>query len=329
MTDGMASPREVTDFARVDPALLGLNLFRPLPRRGRTQARLSAFDMKVKHDGQVLRITGSYVLGSEDLAVLLAVLALAGLTGKKIMADRAETSRAIIVDELMSRGDAVRAVHLRVRTNFHAICREAGLEISGQAYDRVTESLWRMAAITYADLGPICANSERIHAGSSQRLLTFSANKATREVVVVINARFSAVVLGPPYEPIDLHESRALGEVGRLVHFTLCLLVRQASRFRIGFDKLTDRVYGGPAASETQAKDRRREVRAALKEIAKFPAWTITDDRRSGNVLAARAKLRAPDTPALADDTDGAPTEPSPTNARPHRRAVPSERRAT
>lgn len=301
--------REATDFALVDPALLGLNLFKALPRKGRTKARLQAFDMTTEHDGRNLRISGSYALGPDDLAILLAVIALAGPNGKEIKAAKSEASRVAIVDGLGSEGEVVNSVHLRLRTTLSVLCKEAGLEASGTTYTRVTESLWRMANMTYADLGPVRANSRRMYVSGSQRLLSFSADEATKEVTIVINARFSGIVLGPAihmlHERIDMRESRSLNEVARLVHFSLCLMVARGRRMRIGLDRIVARIYGGPPADATQASERRREVRAALRSIAASPSWEIEENRFSGMLLIQRSAPpeRAKDAGAEGDGT--------------------------
>lgn len=292
-------PWELTEFARLDPALLGLNLFRPLPKRDRTKARLKSFDMKTEYDGRSLRIAGPYTLGSDDLAILFAVLALAGLLGKPIEAANSEASRTAIIDGLESKGEVVNAVHFRVRTTFYAICREAGLEVSGQTYERITESLWRMSSIIYADLGPIKANARRMYASGSQRLLSFSADEATREAAIVINARFTMVVLGQLYSRVDLKESRALGEMARLVHFALCMMIRPGRMLRIETDKLVERIYGAPPSSPTQARERRKELRHGLQVLGGLPAWSVSENRRTGVTVVERAATHKSNSPGV------------------------------
>lgn len=94
----------LADFAIVDPGIMGLNLFRPLPLRGREAARKRMFEVDTVHDGRKLRVAGAYTLRADDLAILLAVLALAGLAGKKIEVGVAESMRIDIVDGLESTG---------------------------------------------------------------------------------------------------------------------------------------------------------------------------------------------------------------------------------
>lgn len=61
----------------------------------------------------------------------------------------------------------------------------------------------RMRAVHYNDLGPVGSNSRRLSATGKQNLITIRAREDTGEIVVVINARFAAVMLGPPFGRVD------------------------------------------------------------------------------------------------------------------------------
>lgn len=286
-TEPKAAP-ELTEFAMVDPGLMGLNLFRPLPRKGRTEARKRMFEVDVVHDGRKLRVAGPYTLGADDLSVLLAVLALAGLLGKTIEASASEASRVAIVDGLESKGEVVEAVHIRTRTTLYAICREAGLSVNGDAYGRVSESLWRMAAMSYADFGAVNANARRMRASGSQRLLSASMEEGSGEVSIVINARFAAVVLGAHFVRVDLAESRDLGEMARLLHLRLSVMVRPGNSLMVTTDQLGEWLYGVPPASSTQRTERRKEVRPALAELGAVSGWEVVENRRRLMVAVTR-----------------------------------------
>ena len=282
-------PTRVTEFAFVDPGLMGLNLFRPLPRRGRDGARKRMFEVEAIHDGRRLRVVGPYTLGADDLSVLLAVLALAGLLGKVIEAAASEASRVAIVDGLESKGEVVDAMHIRVRTTLYPVCREAGVSVNGGSYERVAECLWRMAAMSYADLGPVGANARRIRMGGSQRLLSAAMDEATGEVTVVVNARFAAVLLGPPYGRIDLVEARSLGEMARLLHLRLSVMIRRGKALSVTIDQLGEWVYGSPPASGREARRRREEVRHGMDELGRLPGWELSENRRRLMVSVGRA----------------------------------------
>lgn len=284
----------LTDFALIDPGIMGLNLFRPLPRKGRTEARKRMFEVNTQSDGRKLRVVGPYTLGADDLSVLLAVLALAGLLGNKIEAVVSETSRVDIVDGLESKGEVVEATHIRVRTTLYALCREAGLEANGQAYERINESLWRMSAMSYADFGPVTANARRMRVSGSQRLLSATTDEASGEVIVVINARFARFMLGPQFIRVDLGESRALGEMARLLHLCLSSMVRLGNDLTVTLDRLGEWMYGAEARTVRERQDRRKELRRGMSELAALQNWTVAENRRRAMFSIARAPRASP-----------------------------------
>ena len=288
VSEAQTAGRELAGFAMVDPGLMGLNLFRPLPRRNRTAARKCMFEVETVHDGRRLRVAGAYTLGADDLSVLLAVLALAGLLGRPIEATASEASRVAIVDGLESKGEVVEAKHVRLRTTLYALCHEAGVPTNGDTYERVTNSLWRMGMIGYADLGPVGSNSRSLRLSGSQRLLSAGAHDATGEVTVVVNARFAAVLLGAHFVRVDLKESRDLGEMARLLHLRLSVMVREGKALTVPTDQLCEWVYGAPPRTATQRTERRKEVRPALDELGALSGWDVGENRRRLMVSVAR-----------------------------------------
>ena len=281
VSDAMTmSGRELAEFALVDPGLMGLNLFRPLPRKGRTEARKRMFEVDTVHAGRKLRVVGPYTLGADDLSVLLAVLALSGLLGKTIETSTSEVSRVDIIDGLESKGEVEESVHVRTRTTVYALCREAGVPTNGDTYARVTEALWRMAAMSYADLGPVGKNVRMMRVSGSQRLLSARTDEATGEVLVVVNARFAGVLLGAQFIKVDLAESRDLGEMARLLHLRLSVMVRQGKALTVPTDQLCEWVYGSEATSGRARLDRRKEVRQGMSELGALSGWSVVENRR-------------------------------------------------
>lgn len=283
----------MTEFALVDTGLMGLPLFRPLPRRGRTAARNRHLDLTTTHGGVVLR-AGGPVLGADDLSVLLAVCALAGLDGRRLEAVHSAAHRTAIVDGLETEGDAMaEAEHIRLRTTVYAAVREAGLAHGGDAYRRVTESLWRLRGGHYAHLGRDGANARRMRSGARQNLLGFEADDEEGELRVVLNARFaSAILCGGQHSRIDLVEHRRLSEAGRLLHLTLSVQVRPGGYWPVALDGLADRLYGEPPTSDRQRRDRRAVLRGALAEIAGLPGWSADEDRRAIVTVRRAPRLR-------------------------------------
>ncbi len=307
---------QLTDFARVEVGLMGVPLFRPLPRKDRDEARKKRFEVNTVHDGRHLRIIGATLLGADDLSVLLAVLALSGPDGKRIDLDESAVARVEIRDGLESEGDVEQEKHVRLRTTLHAICREAGIAVNKEAYGRVTESLRRMRGVYYDDLGLVGANSKKLYATGKQNLLSLRARDDVKEIVVVLNARFARVILGPRehHARIDLRESRSLGEMARLIHARLCVRARMGERHRARTDDLVEAIYGEEARSDRERRNRRIEIRAGIAELNALPGWRIEEDRAKLVVTVSRIP---------PGEQQGEPAEGSATPPRRGRRSSP------
>ncbi len=288
------SPGAVSTFAMVDPGLMGMSLFRPLPRRDREAARKRMFELDMVHDGRKLRVVGAYTLGADDLRTLLAILALAGLMGMKVEAALSESARVDIRDGLESSGDVLDAIHIRTTTTLYAICREAGISPGGDSYGRVIESLRRIRAVHYDDLGPVGANHRRLNASGKQNLLVARAREDTGEIVVVLNARFAGVLLGEQFVRVNLAEARDLGEMARLLHLRLSVMVRVHHSMTVGTDQLAAWVYGSDARTTREAQDRRKELRQGMAELGQLAGWAVSENRRRLLVAITRSTATKP-----------------------------------
>ncbi|MDT7953056.1 MAG: replication protein C, IncQ-type [Acetobacteraceae bacterium] len=279
----------LTRFALVDPALLGVALFRPLPKQHRSAARRQMVEVDTLFDGRKLRVVSPYTLGADDLSVMLAACGMAGLLGKALSASRSEAHRIAIVDGLESEGEVVEATHVRVRTSLYALVREAGLTNAGDAYRRVTESLMRLRGVYYADLGGEGDNARRLRAGGKQNLLGTDVDEGTGEIRIVLNARFAAAILGGHHIRIDLDETRQLSEQGRILHARLSVAIRVGAHLRVPVDRLAEWIYGGPPRSNQQTRDRRRYIREALAEIGGLADWAVAEEPRRKLVEVGRS----------------------------------------
>ena len=301
-----ADTPHVTDFAMVDPFLFGLSLFQPLPRRDRGKAREQRLEIRTKWEERKWRVVSPFILGSDDLMILLAVLGLCGLVGNKpkaavpddprgtaggvrpmalrgvsgetIVAAESEASRVHIEDELETRGVLKDHEHFKLRTTIYALSREAGLSPTGDAYERIKESLFRMATIIYADEGAVGSNARSMTINASQRLLSARIEEDTGSVMVVVNARFTSAMFNGQFIHLDMHELRGLSEMAWLLHLKLAVAIRSGSTKEISTDSFTESVYGSCASSERERLDRRATVRQGLRELGERAGWSISEN---------------------------------------------------
>jgi hypothetical protein len=97
--------------------------------------------------------------------------------------------------------------------------------------------------------------------------------QATGKAVIVLNARFTAALLGGQFIRIELDEFRSLKERGRLLHMRLSVMIRQGKSLQIPIDDLAEKVYGEPPRDGRQKVDRRKYIRSALKDIDNLSGW--------------------------------------------------------
>lgn len=285
---GRPKREPLTRFALVDPGLLGVALFRPLPQRDRSAARRQMVEIDTVFDHRKLRIVSAYTLGADDLSVLLAVCGMAGLLGKKVEAAHSEAHRIAIVDGLESEGEVVQAEHVRVRTTLYSLVREAGLTNAGDGYRRITDSLVRLRGVYYVDFGGEGDNARRLRAGGKQNLVGTDVDDGTGEIRIVVNARFASAVLGGQFVRIDLDETRSLGEQGRILHARLSVAIRVGAYLRLPVDRLAEWLYGGAPKSNQQMRDRRRYVREGLAEVGTLEGWAVEEEAKRKLVVVGR-----------------------------------------
>ncbi len=314
---GRRPPAQMTEFARLDQAISGSGIFRQIgEHEGRSQAQnrgasffgeaLNGIRISVEHGGRRLAITSAHHLGVDDLRFYMSLCALGGLmhyNGRdRGAAERKAKSRAperllkgevleflsqeVAVARLNAHGDSwASGRYITYNTTRHTVLLEAGVHPNGSAYRRLVDSLQRLAAVSYVDLGPIRgANGTRISSGEA--LLAFSVNVETDDLEILLNAKLSRAILDPGYDYIRMDEARSLSEPATLLLVRLCNLVRERRSLPLTSDDLADLIYGPvrvpPQASKedfgklaNQRKTHRHRARAALREIGRLLRWSV------------------------------------------------------
>lgn len=274
--------RPTTKFALMDPGLLKAGLFRPYPRGGRSDPDAPTADGGLLVDGGGLFLSSPVALRADDLRILLALLALAAIQNPSRAGDTDENRRDA-VDGPVAIGNSWEVEDPTVVVTRSRLCSEAGLQVGGGAVRRVRAALDRIGAVTYSDrsaTGPI----HRLPPGDrrERRLLWVSDEEQPGNLVVTLNARFTPANSTSPYIRINLDESRHLGEMARLLHLRLCLIVREGQTRKVGTDHLCDLIYGGAPETGRQRSRRREEIRKGMAELEEaLPSWTVTEHRRA------------------------------------------------
>lgn len=284
-------------FSVIDRSILGMSVFDPAAREKRNMNRLIVTTLKVDGQEHRIKLICAIRLGADDLDCLLAIIFLAGKQGLKISASSEfQTQRVDIVDGLETKNirmdpdsghDIVEAPtdenaflgaeHLRIKITLYALCKEMGLEHGGKAYDLVQERLERLRNVSYTDYGPTGGNSRRALSGARQTLVYFRYDELSNdELVVVLNARLSAAVLGKSFARVPLEHYRNLGsDTARILFVRLCAAVRDPGSLRVSLTKLVHWVYFDTANTASAASMRKTRVRKALEAVSCLPGWHV------------------------------------------------------
>ena len=304
-------------FSIVNRSVLGMPMFDPAAREKRGRNRLIETTLKVAPNQEHrIKLICAIRLGADDLDCLLTLIYLAGKQGLIInVANPPTTQRIDIVDGLETRNvrkdpetgfDIVEAPtdgnlflaedHLRVHTTLYAFCKEMGLEHGGSSYALVEERLERLRNVAYTDYGPIGGNSRRFMSGARQTLLYYRHDEARNdELVVVLNARLSAAILGQSFARVRLDHYHSLSsDTARILFVRLCAAIRDPGSLRIALDKLVDWVYFEGTEVRSTHSMRKKIIREAIDAISKMEGWHASLEDKGKQVLISRgASARA------------------------------------
>ena len=226
-------------------------------------------------------VSSPTILGADDLQILLAVLALAGMQKDTIKSANSDEYRRDVIDGLEAKGWYASVEHSRVEVSQSDLCREANLKVGGAAYRRMNASLARLAMVTCSDLGAAAEDGRPTKVRESkERLLWSRRNERSGKMVVVLNFR-STDAIQRDYVRIDLNKSRALDEMGRLLHLRWCSMVWEGKTTKVETDRLCDMVYGNEPETRRQRSRRKEEIRHGMSVLGRLPGWFVTEHRRA------------------------------------------------
>jgi len=266
-------------FARQDPALALVSIFRPVCR-GRRQGGLT---IKHEHSGLKLKFNVWQALDSRDQSVLLGAIALAALTRTNSLGAEVEHPRGQqLWLNLKPTESAVMDRALVVKTTRYALLQAAGLHDKGQNYGLLEDCLERLSMVG--------CRARKEGYDWSMRLLSY-AETPEGNLHIALNPRFAQALSGH-HVHVSLTERKALnGDTAKLAHAWLSAWLRQGSTNSIRLDRLAEKIWGPP--SETPATNRKRRERTwkALEEIGKLSGWLV---KIEGQGAKAKASIKRP-----------------------------------
>ena len=264
------------EYAKQDPALALVSLFRPICR-GKRPGGL-AFESE--YDGLRLKFNVWQALDVRDQSVLLAAVGLAGLLdnelkelhsgithprGQQLWLDL-EPSEAAVMD---------RAIVLR--TTRYALLQAAGMGDRAKDYGVLEDCLERLSMVG--------CRARKDGFDWSMRLLSY-ASSDDGTIHVALNPRFAEALAGQ-HVRVSLIERHALGgEVAQIMHAWLSAWIRPGRAGTIALDKLADKVWGSRSANASTLTTRRDRITRALKELGGLEGWSVTLSGRGAGAVA-------------------------------------------
>ena len=295
------------DLVRLEQHWALARIFTPLRRGDRPR-----LDVTLTVGDTTLRVVAPWVLGIDDLGVLLALLRLALLPERSgHLSARPETPVGDLLAAALD-GRQVEDGAPRVgATRRRARGRPAGRGTGGANLRTVTQSLMRLATVTVFVRSPATTVSAHI--------LGWSGISGDGRVRVALHPHVAAAVVGGPATRVDMHAWRALhGEVARRLLVWLSAWLRTDQTRTIRLDSLANHVWADVPSDRRVASKRRTAVRDALAEIDHLDGWTVSFDVRSSTIT--RHAASCPGCGTTGDNVRHNGRQPAAQQATPNRR---------
>lgn len=282
--------RDVSDYAKYDPAFACDGLFVPRAKKGQ-----ALYDVGKTYDRGEIRFKGEQLTAAHQ-SVLLAVCARTGRNGlivptrlpeknaaaSKLSAPPQDDFEAMLDEMLASLFDGVSGGAAAEQSVAHvevapaSLLRDADLSLGGNGRARLVQLLHGLSSTTIYR----CVGSQ----GGISRILTFKHKDD--HIQIMLNWRLAAAILGGvQFARISLYERNDLrSPVSKILHAWICCHVRNGSQLANGrgvrLDTLIPHVWGRRPYTDTEYWRRRSELKKALDEIAALGGWDVAPGRR-------------------------------------------------
>lgn len=252
------------EYARHDPALALVSLFRPIYD---TKDRPGGLTIETSHDGLHLKFAIWQALDAHDQLVLLTAIGFAGISGQDLYADTANVKAQQLWQSLepMNQAEADRAIV--VTTTRYRMLKAIGEGKGGKNYDSLEDCLERLSNVG--------CRARKEGYDWSMKLLSYSLSPDDT-LHIALNSRFATALTGQ-YVHVSLHERQKLNkDPAKLAHAWLSAWLRPGRTQSISIDKLSEKVWGEASKSSDAAiRKRRQRIKEAIDEINLLKGWHI------------------------------------------------------
>lgn len=270
-------------FAHHDPShCLTSGLFRALKRGDRKKLKLDV-TYKVGEDKSV-RFWGPEPLGVDDMRILQAIIALAGINGLILEPEPKSKLGTQLRLDLDLKFQALKENGIVAQSSFYELLNEIGQDTGGKNIRLAKESLRRLYAVTIL-----------VKDGAKEmgyRLLSrYMSDEEDYSLYVALNPLiFKAITGGGKFTYINMDEVRALSksDTAALLHQRLCAWVDSGKAGKVSLDTLVSYAYYDEQhveVSKYSVSMRRKRVRNALEEL-ELMGWKVTQYARNKYEIA-------------------------------------------
>lgn len=269
--------KNVSQFAKIDPAFLADGLFRP---RSNLKKNI---DVNREFDGGRVRFLGPQ-LGAAHQSVLLALCARTGREGIHLVGSAGDlrgqqlklglTPEQQVIQSIVDDVDLQETSYSRVNVTAYSLLIDAGLHDNKKDYKRLIDMMAELGSMTvYRSVG---------RKGGISQLLSFRHDG--EKMAISLNWRLADAIFGHQNIQVSLHERMALkSPTAKILHAWLSAHIRLGRSLMEGqgamVDTLCKHVWGEEQkkVKRDTASKRRRLVKDALLEINALDGWVAEE----------------------------------------------------
>ena len=267
--------KKQVEYARHDPALALVSLFRPLYD---TKDRPGGLSIETQHGGLHLKFAIWQALDARDQLVLLTAIGLAGISGQELYADTQNGKGQQLWQNLEPSRQAEDDRAIVITTSRYRMLKAIGEGKGGKNYDSLEDCLERLSNVG--------CRARKEGYDWSMRLLSYSLSP-DETLHIALNSRFAAALTGH-YVHVSLHERQKLNkDPAKLAHAWLSAWLRPGRTQRISLDKLSEKVWGEATGNTDSAiRKRRQRIKEAIDEINNLNGWRIEVEGKGKRAIA-------------------------------------------
>lgn len=291
-------PRRKTplpELARLDTATPEANLFHVSQKGSSASGPVEYRRTTDTEDGPLeIEIVSSYSLDYVDLKVFLAIVGIAVEQFEALTPSASDDSHTALWAGLAAHGNALGFPGARFQTTARQIALTAGMGYSTNQRLRIFEALRRLRYVgsTWTRDGIVV---------SGYNMLSYAADLKNMRgpIVGLLSPHLAKQILrgSAQWIQVSLEEVRQLrNPAATVLHLYLSGQLgigdapeRRMRTVRRRIDTLCEMVYGDLPKNDSQARDRRRNVKEGLRELNRLGHWHVEYDESRHMVTISRA----------------------------------------